>query len=42
MASAAPGLPVTCTGSVPFVAHLSSGPDLHPDAYPAGPVAGGW
>jgi hypothetical protein len=40
--AAVAGVPVTNRGSVPFVAYLFSGPDLHPEAPPSGPVAGGW
>ena len=41
-ATATAGVRVANTGSVPFVAYLFSGPDLHPEAPAAGPVAGGW
>ena len=40
--AAVAGATVTATGGVPFVAYLFSGPDLHPEAPPAGPVAGSW
>lgn len=41
-ATAVAGVDVVNTGSVPFVAYLFSGPDLHPEAPPAGPVSGAW
>lgn len=41
-ATAVAGVAVANTGNVPFVAYLFSGPDLHPEAPPAGPVAGSW